>query len=179
MVVFTSPNVRWMQIVRKDNCTLYMPLWTLSELQEAAAKFDLKRSDGSDITANNIEERYYAFCGVARECFLLEEDKVKEKREDIITVVADISSPRELEDFVRKGKNLASYHGVVHLIPEMNGRWDKPQLASAFVVEKLGERMLQAEKVDKESLRRSLADIPGGAAVAEWIVQAGMPCRQL
>ncbi|KAG3071755.1 hypothetical protein PI124_g18710 [Phytophthora idaei] len=36
MVVFTSPNAEWLQKVERSNCTYYMPLWTVGELQAAA-----------------------------------------------------------------------------------------------------------------------------------------------
>ncbi|KAG1713154.1 hypothetical protein DVH05_000877 [Phytophthora capsici] len=77
MVVFTNPNDSWMKIVRKDNCTLYMPLWTLAELQEAAEMLVLQGRDGSCIPDEVIEKRFYTFGGVARECFYLTEDLVR------------------------------------------------------------------------------------------------------
>ncbi|KAL3670267.1 hypothetical protein V7S43_004580 [Phytophthora oleae] len=133
----------------------------------------LHRTDGdrSYITGEVIEERFYTFGGVARECFSLTEDEAEEKRRDLTLEIAEISSPRELETFVNKGENLAGFHLVVHFVPKLNGKRVKPQLASRLVVEKLAERMLETGKMDRESLRRSLEDIRGGAALAGWIFE--------
>eukprot|EP00644_Phytophthora_capsici_P003875 jgi/Phyca11/505742/fgenesh2_kg.PHYCAscaffold_15_\ len=87
MVVFTSPNDSWLRSVRKDNCTLYMPLWTLTELQEAAEMLALQGRDGSCITDEVIEKRFYTFGG---------------KREEIIQSLQNIPEGAALVEWISR-----------------------------------------------------------------------------
>ncbi|KAG1713174.1 hypothetical protein DVH05_028504 [Phytophthora capsici] len=173
MVVFTSPNDSWLRSVRKDNCTLYMPLWTLAELQEAAEMLVLQGRDGSDITDEMIEERFYTFGGVARECFYRTEDLVKKKRNDLVEKIGEISSLKEVRTLLKAKKNEGVCHGILQFEAE-HGERTATSLASPFVVEELGKRMLEIVGGKREEIIQSFQNIPEGAALAEWTFKVGV-----
>ncbi|KAG2793336.1 hypothetical protein PC116_g27805 [Phytophthora cactorum] len=81
MVCFTSPNKEWFNQNEKDqyHSTLFMPLWSLHELQttvtelglEMDPRFDLHvrtESEEETLFEKLVEQRFYVFGGVAREC---------------------------------------------------------------------------------------------------------------
>lgn len=75
MVCFTSPNERWFSLNEKSEfrVNVYMPMWDLEELRTAASVLDLKVVDpkkpGEEVfVADEVDERFRIFGGVAREC---------------------------------------------------------------------------------------------------------------
>ncbi|KAG7375844.1 hypothetical protein PHYPSEUDO_015129 [Phytophthora pseudosyringae] len=171
MVVFTSPNVKWIKSVRKDICTLYMPLWTCEELQEAA--FALGLAESSGITDEVVEARFNTFGGVARECFLptrLCDDMQRE----LVTEIKQISDPGELENLCDGMPNREVCHRVLHYVPGDSKMWADTQLASPFVVEKVAQRMLRGVENNREKLRTALKGIPQGASLRGWLLETGV-----
>ncbi|KAG3139963.1 hypothetical protein C6341_g20159 [Phytophthora cactorum] len=165
MVVFTSPNVEWLRVVRKDDCTIYMPLWTCEELQEAASAVGLKGSSGVNcITDDIIEERFYSFGGVARECLLQEEALAEFKKRDLNKEIEQIRDVEEFSHLVDGVGNRSACHRVLHYVPGEDTRWVDTKLASPFVGENLALHLLKSVKNDKKSLHTSLEGIPEATA---------------
>ncbi|KAG1713162.1 hypothetical protein DVH05_028502 [Phytophthora capsici] len=172
MVVFTSPNDCWLRSVRKDNCTLYMPLWTLAELQEAAEMLVLQGRDGSSITDEVIEKRFDTFGGVARECFYLSEDLVQKKRKGLIERIGAMSKLGDVRTLLCGNENAAVCHRILQF-EAAGGKRTATSLASPFVVEELGKRMLEIVGGKREEIIQSLQSIPEGAALVGWISGSG------
>ncbi|KAG3004983.1 hypothetical protein PC110_g645 [Phytophthora cactorum] len=173
MVVFTSPNVEWLRVVRKDDCTIYMPLWTCEELQEAASAVGLKGSSGVNcITDDIIEERFYSFGGVARECLLQEEALAEFKKRDLNKEIEQIRDVEEFSHLVDGVGNRSACHRVLHYVPGEDTRWVDTKLASPFVGENLALHLLKSVKNDKKSLHTSLEGIPEGASLCVRLFEA-------
>ncbi|KAG7376474.1 hypothetical protein PHYPSEUDO_013319 [Phytophthora pseudosyringae] len=169
MVVFTSPNVKWLNAMRKHNCTLYMPLWTCEELQEAA--FALGLAESSGITDEVVEARFNTFGGVARECFLTTQFLVKKALREMVKEIKEISNPRKLHNLCDGLSKCNDCHGVLHYVPDESIMLPETQLASPFVVEKLAQHMLEGVENDRDRLRTELKGISQAAPLLGWLFE--------
>ncbi|KAG7390751.1 hypothetical protein PHYPSEUDO_006870 [Phytophthora pseudosyringae] len=81
MICFASPNEAWLRKVSKklEACTLYMPLWGVEELVDAANSLQLE----PEVTREKIEERFAIFGGVARGCLPNNEKFLSKRIEDL------------------------------------------------------------------------------------------------
>ncbi|KAG7390842.1 hypothetical protein PHYPSEUDO_006664 [Phytophthora pseudosyringae] len=172
MVVFTSPNAKWLNAMRKNNSTLYMPLWTCKELQEAA--FALGLAESSNITDVAVEARFNTFGGVARECFLTTQFLVNKARSELVTEIKKISNPGELKNLCDGRSNRNDCHRLLHYVPDESTMLPETQLASPFVVEKLAQHMLEGVENDRDRLRTELKGIPQGASLRGWLFETGV-----
>ncbi|KAF1776790.1 hypothetical protein GQ600_18492 [Phytophthora cactorum] len=141
MVCFTSPNKEWFNQNEKDqyHSTLFMPLWSLHELQttvtelglEMDPRFDLHvrtESEEETLFEKLVEQRFYVFGGVARECLSTRANLSKTvKRESRIFWMKPSGYVKRwlvehLTELIRKKRNetiscleetppAASYHG--------------------------------------------------------------------
>ncbi|ETK88765.1 hypothetical protein F441_07152 [Phytophthora nicotianae CJ01A1] len=170
LVVVTSPNTEWLRTLRKDFCTLCMPLWPCEELQEAAFAVSLTDSSGVDCIADDaMETRFNIFGGVARERFLPSEDLVLAV--DYLTKeILRISDAKELGFMLAcGGLNDNTCNGILHQVPCEGKKRTFTKIASPFVVEELEENLLKAVQNDNEKLHTLLSDSPRVAALSEWI----------
>jgi hypothetical protein len=152
MVVFTGPREKWLKAMRKNNATLYMPLWTCEELQEAAFALGLTElSEDESITEDAIETRFNIFGGVARECFLRSIFLVKMKQDELVNEIRKLTAA-ELNDLIRGATNSSLRHRVLHYVPDAmsNGFMVRTKLASPFIAQKLAERMLQLPEAERK-----------------------------
>ncbi|KAE8899099.1 hypothetical protein PF011_g15490 [Phytophthora fragariae] len=171
MVVFTSPNEKWLRAVRKTYSTLFMPLWTFEELREATLALSLAGPSGVKcISDDDLETRFNTFGGVARECLSLDEVVVDLAKDYIIDEIKTINSLGKLRSVLKGVHDGVDWHCLFYYFPvDVNGMIRDWKLASPFVVERLAERMLQVTRNDKEAIRASIEDIPRGAPLAEWL----------
>ncbi|KAK1937855.1 hypothetical protein P3T76_009592 [Phytophthora citrophthora] len=141
MVCFTSPNESWRRKM-EDNvtaCRLYMPLWTLGELIDAAKYLELR----TDIT-EKIEERFAIFGGVARGCLSADKRLVADMAQHLIDDIADMSF-FELELLVKNEEELTTRHRVL----------GKSKEFCFFDHEDLSSTMLQADKAEPYHIARA------------------------
>ncbi|KAL3669164.1 hypothetical protein V7S43_005548 [Phytophthora oleae] len=162
MVCFTSPNERWLEEVRKEEQArkLYMPLWTLEELMDAANHLGL----GADVT-QKIEERFAIFGGVARGCLSAREKFVAEMTEDLTKAIAGMDSFSELKRLVNNVEGGATRCRMCHYQPmaDNRGSYDV-QIASTFVSRLVLENVTARDFEKRDSLIRWLKGIPKAAA---------------
>ncbi|KAE9037476.1 hypothetical protein PR003_g9367 [Phytophthora rubi] len=171
MVVFTSPNEKWLRAVRNTYSTLFMPLWTFEELREATLALSLAGpSRVKCISDDDLETRFNTFGGVASECLSLDEVVVDLAKDYIIDEIKTINSLGKLRSVLKGVHDGVDWHCLFYYFPvDVNGMKRDWKLASPFVVERLAERMLQVTRNDKEAIRASIEDIPRGAPLAEWL----------
>ncbi|EGZ06414.1 hypothetical protein PHYSODRAFT_307350 [Phytophthora sojae] len=156
MVVFTSPDEEWLRQVRKDDCTLFMPLWTHNELRQAAMALSFAGSrEISCVSDAALETRFKIFGGVARECFLPSESSVERAKSDLQRDLAIFQSEKALETTQEERLN------------------EDTKLASPFVIEEPAKHLLRFVDADREKIRASLDGIPQAAPLLEWIFEAG------
>jgi hypothetical protein len=102
MVCFPSPNQDWLDCMFKNwkHCTLYMPPWTLEELQEA--RLSLHESSTCEakilLTAEEVERRFQEFGGSARYCFTTIPEFNQTGLDHLRRAQLAINSFRDLED---------------------------------------------------------------------------------
>lgn len=168
MVVFTDPNEEWFRQVRKDGLTLFMPLWTYKELEQAALALAIAGS--SQISGDALKTRFDTFGGVARECLSPFEDFVDYAKSDRIDELKQITSLDELRNLFNVDPNRSTCQRVLHCFPiDAKGMKKDTKLASPFVVESLAKRMLESSKNDMEKLRTLLKGFPQGAPLLKWL----------
>ncbi|KAK1941314.1 hypothetical protein P3T76_007180 [Phytophthora citrophthora] len=171
-VVFTSPNDSWMRRVKNDNCTLYMPLWTLTELQKAAEELALQRRDEDKayITSDVIKKRFYTFGGAARECFLLTEKLVNEKRNYLLTRIGYLANLEDVRTLLRRNETAEVCHRLLQFEAE-HGDLIKTDLASPFVAQELERRIFEMVDGKREELLKCLQVIPKGVTLGGWMFE--------
>ncbi|EEY53998.1 uncharacterized protein PITG_07683 [Phytophthora infestans T30-4] len=177
-VVFTSPNERWLKRVRKERRTYYMPPWKLEELQLAASVLEYPFSD------DEMEERFWNFGGVARNCFLL-------KREEVVLTIRDLTKPIEqitnrghLENLLTNRINTTTNHDFLHYEPIGDGRLGLLELvktnpkraALVFMVPQSGMKDFELQNVVSDEVPpHSIKDIKGiGPATASTGAEYGI-----
>jgi hypothetical protein len=178
MVVFTRPDTKWLQAVRDHDCTLYMPLWTLTELQEAALALGLtgseSRKDEVDgISDDEIKERFDLFGGVARECFQPAR-RLMDAKKLLTTEIDDVFNLKDLDNLIYGVAKWSEYHRVLHRVPCLDGITWESQFASPFVVERLSRHLLTSVDGDRQKLIKSLEFISKTEPLREWIFRTGI-----
>ncbi|GMF10794.1 unnamed protein product [Phytophthora lilii] len=93
-VVSTSPNEQLLRMSRKIAMEFYMPLWTLDELEEAAAELEIGVDDAT------IWERFGIFGGVARQCFYQNGVRVQRDIKDIYQTIMKIGNAEDLQSLL-------------------------------------------------------------------------------
>ncbi|KAE9329790.1 hypothetical protein PF008_g15860 [Phytophthora fragariae] len=174
MVVFTSPNEKWLRAVRKTYSTLFMPLWTFEELREAALLLSLAGPSGVKcISDDDLETRFNTFGGVARECLSVNEADVDLAKWDITEEVKMIS---DLDEFRNAFKGVPSRfycHRLLHYVPvDESAMKRRTKLASPFVVELIGKSILASTINNRNMIRMLLDGVPEGASLAGWLFEA-------
>ncbi|RLN91488.1 hypothetical protein BBJ28_00024084 [Nothophytophthora sp. Chile5] len=165
MVVFTSPNEKWLKISKKRYCDFYMPLWTREELHEAALVLAL------DIDGDEIDRRFEIFGGVARECLLFHQADVDNATEYIQGAIGAITKQDELQHLLLGKADSAIRHYLLHYEPRPIRKRKTVKLASPFVEQKLAERMSVMTFEQRESLRKLLRGVPEAASLHEWFFE--------
>lgn len=99
MVVFTDLNEEWLRAVRKDYSTIFMPLWTLKELQQGARLLSLAGSLNASDDA--LESPFNTFGGVARECFSSSEDFVEYAKSNLLDEIKRFTRLEDLQVLVK------------------------------------------------------------------------------
>ncbi|KAG2848078.1 hypothetical protein PC129_g450 [Phytophthora cactorum] len=94
MVVFVRSNEDWMQKVVKDDCCLFMPMWTPDELQKAALVLNFALDDAV------IDQRYSICGGVARQCLTLWEKSVVHAKDRMLEAIAEITNGDDLQNLI-------------------------------------------------------------------------------
>ncbi|RLN88087.1 hypothetical protein BBJ28_00020442 [Nothophytophthora sp. Chile5] len=131
MVVFASPNEKWLRFSRKLDCDLYMPLWTREELHEAALVLAL------DIDGDEIDKRFEIFGGAARECLSLDEDYVRRATNKFKRVINNFTITHELENLLLGKEN--SVTRLLHYEPSHD---DKLDMMTKFTNESLSRSLV-------------------------------------
>ncbi|RLN51529.1 hypothetical protein BBJ28_00027008, partial [Nothophytophthora sp. Chile5] len=163
MVVFPSPNEKWVRFSEKLDCDLYMPLWTREELHEAARVLAL------DIDGYEIDRRFEIFGGAARECLLFRQGGVNKATKYIQGAIGAITNQDELQHLLLGKADNAIRDCLLHYEPRPTRKRKTVKLASPFVEQKLAERMSVMTYEERESLRKLLRGLPEAASLHEWL----------
>jgi len=114
MVCFTSPNKAWLDCINKssDHTALYMPTWTLEELQTANFVLDLGLDDAT------IANRMSFLGGSARFCLTKETQLYLNEVSKITSKVNSIESFHDIKGFIITPHGTDDiHHSVLHIKP--------------------------------------------------------------
>ncbi|KAK1943306.1 hypothetical protein P3T76_004702 [Phytophthora citrophthora] len=164
MVVFTSPTDP-LRLSWRYRHTYYLPPWTLEELQLAASVLDYPFSD------DKIENRFWKFGGVARNCFMLDPGRLPCELDEL-TKPTEVITCREALDKLLVGVPMDDRHRYfLHYEPKGDGRqWDT-KLVSAMVREKLAKRLFSIIKGRMNQAQDLLLGIPDGESLRRSILE--------
>ena len=97
MVCFTSPNRNWLYSLRKNfgHIALYMPLWTLEELQDANAQLKL------GIEPETIYERFQFVGGTARYCLCVQGGYYNQNKSMMSAIISQLESYTKILDCLK------------------------------------------------------------------------------
>ncbi|KAI9981308.1 hypothetical protein PInf_008964 [Phytophthora infestans] len=165
-VVFTNPNERWLKRVRKTLCTYYMPPWSLKELQLAASVLEYPISD------DEMEERFWNFGGVARNCFLLKQEQVVLTIKDLTKPIEQITDRGHLENLLMNRENTIANHRFLHYEPVDDGRSVETKLVSEMVSKRFSERLLGVIEGRMNEVKALLDGIPPAASLRGSMFEA-------
>ncbi|KAG3168799.1 hypothetical protein PI124_g2453 [Phytophthora idaei] len=164
MVVFVSSNEDWMQKVVKDDCCLFMPMWTPDELQKAALVLNFALDDAV------IDQRYSICGGVARQCLTLWEKSVAHAKDRMLEANAEITNGDDLQNLILGKMIRRTRHRLLQDEPDRADKGKRTiKLDSPFVRAKLEGRLLEKSYADREKLRKSLASVSEAASLCGWI----------
>lgn len=117
MVCFTSPNYGWFDIIRKEQYhnRLFMPIWTLEELQQANILL------GLGINEEVLNERFSYFGGTARLCLALNSDYYKKALSSMEKRTLTFKSLVYLEKLLHdKCLEEEVKHSIFHYVPVLS-----------------------------------------------------------
>jgi hypothetical protein len=167
VVCFARPNDKWFIDFTRSvrHIQLVMPLWGREELHDAAVFLGLEMQDSGefivdrdgkviavpDRVQNCVEERFFLFGGVARECLSTDAAYVNARKRFFEDIIANLTE--EATRFVAHcpDPNLAQY-GIFHYAPlERNPIFRyKLEEASPFVRELIEARLKQLDADEKK-----------------------------
>ncbi|TMW58958.1 hypothetical protein Poli38472_007103 [Pythium oligandrum] len=151
-VVFTSPDVEWLQLSRNDACDVYMPLWTLDELRDAVQVLDLPIAD------HELDDRFDRCGGIPRPCLAQENEVVDRAMADCERAIASVTGPNQLVQVLCEAEEDddrdACRYLLVHDEPsDDDPSWSVRRLASAYVSRRLLVKMAHSTDEQRGVLR--------------------------
>lgn len=134
MVCFTSPTKEWLDAPenKKDtnHATLFMPLWHVDELRDAALVLDLemdrtedKSEESVDSVYDHIDEHFYFFGGVARFCLVTDSEAKKATLNEIDKTIGRLRSLDQLKGLLGQEESALTSDVLCHYepTPDMRG----------------------------------------------------------
>ena len=148
VICFTSPKLTWFKKATKNPSPefLYVPLWDLEELLNAATILNLRELD-----EEMISDRFEFFCGVARHCLNTKPEFAQRQRNDIETKIGNIKSLDEVIDMMEKTSSVEvedTCHRLTHMIP----RQDNPSAYVFRFASSSAERLLLSKLVPNSNV---------------------------
>lgn len=174
MVCFTSPNHHWLRSICKDelHTRLYMPVWTLEELLDAADALKLS------VSLETIGERFNFFGGSARYCLKSEAHSKKvdlaidETRQKIWKITSFEEVERALDQNIQTEE---VNHQIFHCSPIL--LVDLPErrelfIASVEIRELLDQSLIHWDLVKQREFVRMLRSSDYSSSLLGWIFEA-------
>ncbi|KAI3631602.1 hypothetical protein MIR68_010485 [Amoeboaphelidium protococcarum] len=169
MIVFTSPNEKWFNIVRKyqNHCKLYMDVWSLNELNNADRFLKLQ------IGQAELQERFNTVGGVARHC--LTTDRVfRNAIKHIDDAIGKLTSIRELCMCIT-GVSVHTIvsHRLLHFRPIAGDQSDyEVEFGSSRIKGKLASRFRDVVRTERGGLINTLEFVPKGSPMRGWLFES-------
>ncbi|KAI3645159.1 hypothetical protein MP228_011323 [Amoeboaphelidium protococcarum] len=169
MIVFTSPNEGWFNIVRKyyNHYKLYMDVWSLRELNNADRFLKLK------IGSAELQKRFNIVGGVARHC--LTTNRVFHNAiKDIDDAIGKLTSIRELYMCIT-GVSVHTIvsHRLLHFRPIAGDQTDyEVEFGSGHIQGKLVARFRDMVRTERGGLIHALEFVPKGSQMRGWLFES-------
>ncbi|KAG3194701.1 hypothetical protein PC128_g9127 [Phytophthora cactorum] len=160
---FTSPNKSWFSQNKKDqgHLLMFMPEWSLQELQTAAEVLALRMDperrglslNEMPLVADLVQERFHVFVGVGRECLATSALFVKECEKDIDEVIENFKETDQIQRVLEVNENIVFHHFICHYNPDPNDPfWYTVGEPSVYVKRWLVKRVLRLLSARKEDI---------------------------
>ncbi|OWZ19927.1 hypothetical protein PHMEG_0005754 [Phytophthora megakarya] len=169
MVCFISPNEDWLKMMYKkeEACELYMPVWKLGELLDAAKCLHL-----GDEVLQKIATRFFVYGGVARNCLSTCESYVSEMIKWLEYDINNIDSLNELQRLLDGTLGRHMIHRICHYQPTIgNANFSGVRIASKFVARYVLEKLPARQKEERNILIQHFQGIPNDAAVCRGLFE--------
>ncbi|KAI3643820.1 hypothetical protein MP228_009984 [Amoeboaphelidium protococcarum] len=169
MIVFTSPNEGWFNIVRKyyNHCKLYMDVWSLRELNNADSFLQL------NIGSVELQKRFNIVGGVARHC-LTTDREFRNAVKDINEAIGKLTSIRELYMCIT-GVSVHTIvsHRLLHFRPIAGDQTDyEVEFGSSHIKGKLAQRFRDFVRTERGELFHVLQFVPKGSQMRGWLFES-------
>jgi hypothetical protein len=169
MIAFTCPNAGWFGMTSKyeEHSKVYMPNWTLSEIEMANDALQLK------LAQNDLKVRFDLFGGTVRYTLVPDATFVEDGRSYIQTALSKISTIDQVRDCF---EGTSSLDQIVHRLMHYNvceTDWTKATLkpASKFVAALMQERLDKKLDSDRRRLMHWLDGAGSASAFAGWLFE--------
>lgn len=170
MITFTAPRRTFFESIEEADAHtfLYMPMWTLDELNNAVCIL------GKDISDDILRERFEKFGGVARYCLTRNEGLYSRGLGLLARAAYQVTSYATMLESIRGrlGREDISYE-VFHLIPILSDKAPFASLCTRAIGSKFVEEILACcikRDGTEIALRRWLELVSPSPELGDWVV---------